>query len=530
MYDLLVRGGRIVDGTGAPYFHGDVGVVEGIISAVGDLGGSLARRTVMAEGRVVTPGFIDIHSHSDSSYFVNPLGESKVRQGVTLEVMGQCGWSLAPVGGPAVAELEKELAEEDGTEIRWRTMGEYLTCLEESRPSVNLAVLVGHGTLRGSVVGYEDRPPTADEIREMQRRLQQALGEGAFGYSTGLIYPPSSYARTEELVALARAMAPQGGIYFTHMRNEGERLLEAVTEAIRIGREGGVPVEIAHHKAGGEKNWGKVKDSLRLIADARTQGVDVTADQYPYTASSTGLSSIVPQWAHDGGSEKLLGRLRDPETRARLQRECEQAEDPWSSWDRLLISSVKTEANRKFEGKDLAQIARERGQDPVTAAFDLLIEEELAVGMVRFGMSEDDVKLVMSHPWVMVGSDGSALAPYGRLGKGKPHPRNYGTFPRVLGNYVREEKVLPLERAVAKMTGMPAWRLRLWDRGLLRPGYRADLVVFDPDRIADRATFTDPHQYPQGIDLVVINGQVTVEAGEHTGARAGQVLRRPGRS
>ncbi|HHY93847.1 MAG TPA: amidohydrolase family protein [Firmicutes bacterium] len=291
-----------------------------------------------------------------------------------------------------------------------------------------------------------------------------------------------------------------------------------------------MPVEIAHHKAGGEKNWGKVRDSLRLIADARAQGVDVTADQYPYTASSTGLSSIVPQWAHDGGSEKLLGRLRDPETRTRLQRECEQAEDPWSSWDRLLISSVKTEANRKFEGKDLAQIARERGQDPVTAAFDLLVEEELAVGMVRFGMSEDDVKLVMSHPWVMVGSDGSALAPYGRLGKGKPHPRNYGTFPRVLGNYVREEKVLPLERAVAKMTGMPAWRLRLWDRGLLRPGYRADLVVFDPDRIADRATFTDPHQYPQGIDLVVINGQVTVEAGEHTGARAGQVLRRPGRS
>jgi len=528
MFDLLIVDARIVDGTGAPYFYGDVGVVGDRIAAVGRLSGQLARRTVVAAGRVLTPGFIDIHSHSDVSYLINPLGESKVRQGVTLEVAGQCGWSVAPLEGAAVEEIRKDLEAEDGVEIRWRTMGEYLACLEEARPSVNLAVVAGHGTIRGSAMGYDDRPPTAEEARRMRLLLRQALAEGAFGLSTGLIYPPGSYATTEEIIDLARELVPAGGIYFTHMRNEGARLLEAVAEAIRIGEEAGVPVHIAHHKVGGEKNWGKVKDSLRMIEEARARGVDVTCDQYPYTASSTGLASIVPQWAHDGGSEKLLARLRDPDTRRRLAAECVDAEDPWSGWDKLLISSVRTEANKKYEGKNLAEIARERGQDPIEAAFDLLIEEELAVGMVRFGMSEEDVRTVMQHPWVMVGSDGSALAPYGRLGRGKPHPRNYGTFARVLGRYVREEKVLGLEMAVRKMTGLPAWRLRLWDRGLLRLGFYADLVLFDPDRVVDRATFTDPHRYPDGVDLVVVNGTVTVDGGEHTGARAGRVLRRGG--
>jgi len=526
MYDLLIMDARIVDGTGAPYFYGDLGVSGDRITAVGRLSGQLARRTVVAEGRVLAPGFIDIHSHSDASYMINPLGESKVRQGVTLEVMGQCGWSLAPLEGPAVDEIKKDLEAEDEVEIRWRTMGEYLACLEEAGPSVNLAVVAGHGTIRGSAMGYDDRPPSEEEARRMRLLLRQALAEGAFGLSTGLIYPPGSYAATEEIIDLARELARAGGVYFTHMRNEGACLLEAVAEAIRIGEEAGVPVQIAHHKVGGEKNWGKVKESLRMIEEARARGVDVTGDQYPYTASSTGLASIVPQWAHDGGSEKLLERLRDPATRRRLVAECVDGQDSWSGWDKLLISSVKTEANKKYEGKSLTEVARERGQDPVEAAFDLLIEEELAVGMVRFGMSEEDVRTVMQHPWVMVGSDGSALAPYGRLGRGKPHPRNYGTFPRVLGRYVREEKVLGLEMAVRKMTGLPAWRLRLWDRGLLRPGCHADVVLFDPDRVVDRATFTDPHQYPDGIDLVVVNGTVTVEYGEHTGARAGRVLRR----
>lgn len=528
MFDLLFTDARIVDGSGAPYFHGDLGVVGDRVAAVGRLSGQLARRTVPAAGRVLSPGFIDIHSHSDASYLINPLGESKVRQGVTLEVVGQCGWSLAPLEGTAVEEIKKDLEADEGVEIRWRTLGEYLGCLEEARPSVNLAVVAGHGTIRGAAVGYEDRAPTAAEAERMRLLLRQALAEGAWGLSTGLIYPPGSYATTGEIIDLARELVPVGGVYFTHVRDEGARLLEAVVEAIQIGQEAGVPVQIAHHKAGGEENWGRVKDSLRLIEEARARGVDVTCDQYPYTASSTGLSTILPRWAHDGGSERLLARLRDPTTRQRLAAECAANGDSWGGWDKLLISSVRTEANKKYEGKSLAEIARERGQEPVEAALDLLLEEELAVGMVRFGMNEEDVRTVMRHPWVMVASDGSALAPYGRLARGKPHPRNYGTFARVLGRYVREQGVLRLETAICKMTGLPAWRLRLWDRGLLRPGCHADLVLFDPERVGDRATFADPHRYPDGIDMVVVNGTVTVEGGHHTGARAGRVLRRGG--
>jgi N-acyl-D-amino-acid deacylase len=522
MYDLLIKEARIVDGTGAPFFSGDLGVIGDHIAQVGRLKGK-ARRVVAAAGQVLAPGFIDIHSHSDSAYLVNPLGESKVRQGVTTEVMGQCGFSLAPVSGLAVDELQKELREY-GLELSWRRMGEYLERLREVRPAVNLATVVGHGTIRGSVMSHEPRPPTGEELERMRRLLRDALAEGAFGLSTGLIYPPGAFAQTEELVALARELAPFGGIYFTHMRNEGDRLLEAIGEAVRIGEEAGVPVEIAHLKVGGEKNWGKGKEALSAIWEARGRGVDVTCDQYPYTATSTGLSSILPRWAHAGGPEQLLARLQDPETRACLAAECVPSQDAWSGWERVLISSVKTETNKKWEGKNLAEIAQGRAQTPIEAAFDLLVEEELKVDMIRFGLSEDDVRTIMRHPWVMVGSDGSALAPYGILGKGKPHPRNYGTFPRVLGHYVREEGVLGLETAVSKMTGLPAWRLGLWDRGLLRPGFWADLVLFDPERIRDMATFADPHRYPEGIELVVVNGVVTVEGGEHTGARAGQVL------
>lgn len=519
MYDLLIKGARVVDGTGAPFFWGDLGVARGRIAGVGRLDGK-ARRVVRARGLVLAPGFIDIHSHSDIAYLVNPLGESKVRQGVTTEVIGQCGFSLAPVAGPAVKEIERKLSEY-GLELSWRGMGEYLERLREARPAVNLAPVAGHGTVRGSVLGYEPRPPTGEELDGMCRLLREALAEGAFGLSTGLIYPPGSFARTEELIALARELVPLGGIYFTHLRNEGGRLFEAIEEAVRIGEEAGVPVHIAHLKAGGEGNWGKGEEALSRVLQARARGVDVTCDQYPYTASSTGLVSILPDWAQAGGSEELLARLQDPGYRARLAAGCVV-----SDWERILISSVKTEANKRWEGNSLAEIARGRGKTPLEAALDLLVEEELQVDMIRFGLSEEDVRTIMRHPWVMVGSDGSALAPYGPLGRGKPHPRNYGTFPRVLGHYVREEGVLELEAAVHKMTGLPAWRLGLWARGLLRPGFWADLVLFDPEGIRDLATYTDPHRYPEGIELVVVNGVVTVEAGEHTGARAGQVLAR----
>jgi len=524
MFDLVIRGGKLVDGTGNPWFEGDVAIQGGRIAALGSLGKAEAARVIDAAGLVVAPGFIDLHSHSDAELLVNPRAESKIRQGVTTEVIGNCGFSLAPLGPLGKERVQAELAGY-GLSLTWETMAGYLETVEKQGVALNVAALIGHGTVRRSVMGYERRRPTAAELEAMKALVDQAMSDGAFGLTTGLIYPPGSFSETEELIELSRVVAKRGGFYASHLRDEGDRLLESVAEALEIGRKGGLPVQLSHHKAVGQANWGKVKESLRMIDEARASGLDVTADQYPYIATATGLSSIIPDWAQEGGAKKVLERLQHPETRRRLAAEVEAVQVKKGGWDKILIPSVKTEKNRLFIGLDLAEIARRRQQAPVEAAFDLLIEEELEVGMIRFGMSEEDVRLVMSHPAVAIGSDGSALAPYGRLGQGKPHPRNYGTFPRVLGKYVREEGVLRLEEAVRKMTSLPARRLRLWDRGLLRPGFWADITIFDPVTVAERATFTDPHQYPAGIPYVLVNGQVVIEAGEHTGALPGQVLR-----
>ncbi|MCL4424581.1 MAG: D-aminoacylase [Firmicutes bacterium] len=524
MFDLLIKGGRLVDGTGNPWVTGDLGIKAGRIAALGRLEKAPAARVIDASELVVSPGFIDIHSHSDTELLVNPRAESKIRQGVTTEVTGNCGFSLAPLGPEGLERVRAEL-EGYGLELTWETMGGYLAALEQRGIALNVAALLGHGTVRRSVMGYERRRPTTVERQRMQEMVAQAMAEGAFGISTGLIYPPGSFSETEELVELSRVVAEKGGFYASHLRDEGDRLLEAVTEALEIGRRAGIPVELSHHKAVGQANWGKVKDSLRMIDEARAGGLDVTADQYPYVATATGLGSIVPDWAHEGGGKRLLERLQHEDTRRRLAAEVEAVQVRKGGWDKILVPSVKTEKNRRFIGLDLAEIARRRGQVPVEAAFDLLMEEELEVGMIRFGMSEEDVKEVLSHPAVAVGSDGSALAPYGRLGEGKPHPRNYGTFPRVLGKYVREEGVISLEEAVRKMTSLPARRLGLWERGLLRPGFWADITLFEPGAVADRATFADPHQYPAGIPYVLVNGEVVIEKGEHTGALPGRALR-----
>lgn len=523
--DILVRGGKVLDGTGAPWYRADVAVAGGKIRAVARHLDTEAKLVIDAGGRAVAPGLIDAHSHSDSALLINPKAESKIRQGVTTEVIGQCGSSAAPVSQLSLEEAKQSLLGEEMA-ISWRSMAEYLALLESRGVAVNVVPTVGHGTIREAVVGYDERRPTDAEMRRMKDLVAESMQAGARAFTSGLIYPPGSYAETGELVELARVAAGYGGIYMSHIRDEGDHLLDSVAEAIEIGEKGGLPVQISHHKAVGPANWGRVKDSLAMIDAARARGVDVTADQYPYVATSTGLGSIIPDRAHDGGTQKLLERLKDGPTRAKLGMEVTRATERRGGWDKILISSLRAEANRRYQGWTLDAIARDRGADPWTTACDLIISEGGYVGMVRFAMSEEDVKTVMTHPAVMIGSDGSALAPYGRLGESRPHPRNYGTFVRVLGKYVREDRVLTLPEAVRKMTGLPAARFGLWDRGLVRPGMAADLVVFDPETVAERATFADPHQYPAGVDYVIVNGRVAVDPTGHTGALAGQVLRR----
>lgn len=528
MFDVLILNGTIIDGSGRPAYKADVGIVGDRIAAIGQLAGREAGRILDAAGRYVTPGFIDMHSHSDEAAALNPRMESKIRQGVTLEVVGNCGESAAPLLGDAIKEKEKDLARYNYT-LDWRSLEEYFNRLEAGGISNNLITLIGNGTIRAGVMGTAMRRPTEPEMAQMKALLSDCLAAGAWGLSSGLIYPPSNYADTAELIELSKVVARYGGIYATHIRNESTHLLEAVAEAITIGQEAGVSVEIAHHKAAGKANWGKVKESLAMIEEARARGIAVTCDQYPYIASSTGLSVIIPDWAHEGGKEALVQRLQDPATRQRIAQEIKTERPGWenvsleSGWHNILIAQARN--HRELEGKTTWDLAELWGKDPVEASMDLLIAEEGEVAVVIFSMCEEDVQTVMRAPFVMVGSDASAKAPYGPLSQGKPHPRAYGAFPRVLGRYVRELGLLSWEEAVHKMTGLPAAKLGLARRGLLKEGYYADMVVFDPTTVADTATFVEPHRYPVGIDYVLVNGVLTVEKGEHTGALAGRVLR-----
>ncbi len=525
MYDVIFRNAKIIDGTSSPWFYGEVAVKDEKIKEVSYKITGKAKKIVDCNNMVLSPGFIDSHSHSDTCWFTDNRGESKIRQGVTTEVTGQCGVSPAPVTDKR-KESVISITTDEGIEIEWATFGEYLSSLEKAGVGINIAPLVGHGALRSSAMGYENRSPKPEELAEMKDLLIEALESGAFGFSTGLIYPPGSFADTDELIQLAKTMSAYGGIYVTHIRNEGLGLLDAVEEALEIGRQGNVPVQLSHHKVSAVKGWGLVNKSLVMIEKAREQGLDVTCDQYPYIASSTGLTAIIPSWAHDGGPKALLARLEDPEISARLKEQVSERQDSSDGWQRILITSISTEKNKFAEGKRIPEIAKILNMTNVEAAFQLLIEEQLAVGYARFGMCEEDVRTVMAHPLVMFGSDSSSCAIDGPLSKGKPHPRTYGTFPRIIGKYVREEKVLTLENAVFKMTGMPATRLRLSDRGLIKPGMKADITVFDPDIIVDKATFQEPAQYPEGVDFVMVNGIPVFEDGEHTGNIAGKVLRR----
>lgn len=525
-YDLLIANATLVDGTGAPGRRASVAVRDDTIAAVGDLPPDGAGRVVNGSGLVLAPGFIDMHAHSDRTLLVDPSAESKVRQGVTTEVVGNCGMSPTPCVGP-VAEEERARFARWGLDVTWRTMGEYLDTLADRGVGINVVALVGHGAVRKAAMGYAMRAPDPAELTAIRRFVAEAMAGGAFGMSFGGIYPPSNYAATEELIEAAKEVAAAGGIYACHMRNERERLLEAVEESIRIGRESGASVQISHHKASSPKVWGLVRESLKRIETANAEGVPVTVDQYPYRASSTNLNAMMPSWAHEGGLTALAARLRDPEQRARILADL-RSDTPSGTGANLapsdiMIASCRT--NRALDGKTIAEVAAARDADPHETVLDILAENECDVGAIYFSMSEDDVRYVMRHPLMMVGSDATSMVIGGKSAEGKPHPRTYGTFARILGHYVREEGVLTLEEAVAKMTGRCAAKLGLADRGTVEVGKKADLVLFSAERVRETATFEDPHRYAEGVELVVLNGRIVVEGGQHTGALAGRVLR-----
>lgn len=529
-YDIVLRGGLVVDGTGAPARRADVAIRGDRIAEVGEVVGP-AVREIDVSGRIVAPGFIDMHAHTDTLLLVDPRAESKVAQGVTTDVCGNCGSSPGPLLHETALAQARASLRRYGLEPTWRTLGEFLDELERRPLGINFVTLVGHGNLRASAMGYENRPPTARELDRMQGLLADELEAGAFGFSSGLIYPPGCFCDTEELVALGRVLARRGGFYATHMRNESHALEEAVEEALRVGQEGGCPVQISHHKACGRSNWGRVERTLRRIERAREEGVDAHVDQYPYTATSTGLGTVLPRWVHEGGAQAALERLRRPDTRRRILDELREAGRSGyyadaGGWGQIMVAAVQTPGNRWTEGLRIPEIAESLGIEPEEAIVRLLDEEELLVSIVHFTLCEEDVERVMTHPLTMIGSDGSARSTSGPLAAGKPHPRSYGTFPRILGRYVRDRGLLPLETAIHKMTGLPAAKLGLADRGLVRPGAFADLVVFDPQRIRDAATFTDPHRTPEGIEAVFVNGVQAVEGGRLTGRLGGRVLRR----
>jgi N-acyl-D-amino-acid deacylase len=528
-YDLIIENGLLVDGTGAPGKRADLGVAGKQIDAIGDLRSAPAKRRLNAAGCVVAPGFIDIHNHSDLALLVDGRAESMIRQGVTTQVTGNCGLTPAPVNDAIRADLQKTMAGlESDHPWTWNTFDQFLGALRSAPKATHVAPLVGHGAIRAAGMGFANRRPTADELVAMKRLTAEAMEAGAFGMSTGLVYPPGLYCDTEELIEVSRVVADYGGLYATHMRGEASPVVDSVKEALRIGREAGIPVQISHHKAAGRENWGKVRTTYGLIeAAARTH--DVTFDIYPYTAGSANLSQLVPPWAHDGGPEAMLARLRDPELRPKVLHDMVYGTPGWNNffrieWQDIKLAYLHSERNRWMQGLSVQEAAERLGRDPVELAVDLILEDDNRTMMVNFVISEEDVDFLLPKPHSMIGSDGLSITPGGPASGGHPHPRSYGAFARVLARYVREKNLLPLEEAVHKMTGKPAKKLRLDRRGELKAGHFADVVVFDPATIRDRATFEAPHQFAEGIHCVLVDGQLALDKGSLSGALVGRVL------
>jgi N-acyl-D-amino-acid deacylase len=531
-FDLVIINGHIIDGTGSPWYSGDVGIRDGKVAAIGNLSAAPRKRTIDAGGKVVAPGFIDLLGQSELSILVEPQLPSKIYQGITTEITGE-GGSIAPLND-AIIQADRVGYEHYKITPDWRTFRQYFVRLEKQGMGINLASYVGATQVRRMVLDDDNKQPLPEQLEQMKRLVRDAMKDGAVGVSSALEYAPAPYAKTEELIALAAEGGKFGGLYSTHMRNESDSVLEAIDEALRIGREAHVPVEIWHIKVAGKNNWGRMPEVVAKINAARAGGADISADTYAYTAWFNDFSAFIPPWAHDGGTAKLVERLKDPATRERIRKDMLAPVEEWDNeWQEIpgpeavLIGIVQNPKMLPLQGKRLSEIAALWHKDPMDALFDFLIQDPYA-GVAVFGMSQPDVTLALQQPWVAIDNDSSGTSPEGILGQEHPHPRAYGTFPRILRKYVREDKALTLEDAIRKMSALPAQRMRLTDRGVLKAGMWADVVVFDPATIRDLATFDNPNQLSEGMEYVLVNGIPVIEKGKMTGALPGKVLRGPG--
>ena len=531
-FEIVITHGHIIDGTGSPWYSGDIGIREGKVAAIGNLSTALRQRTIDAAGKVVAPGFIDMLGQSELTILVDPRLPSKIFQGITSEITGE-GNSIAPLNDAIIAT---DRISYDHYKITpdWRTLGQYFARLEKQGIGINLATYIGATQVRRMVLGDDDKQPTSEQLDRMKGLVRDGMKDGAVGVSTSLEYAPAPYAKTDELIALAAEAGKAGGIYATHMRNESDSVLEAIDEALRIGREGHIPVEIWHIKVAGKNNWGRMPQVVAKIDAARAAGADVSANTYAYTAWYNDFSAFIPAWAHDGGTAKLVERLKDPATRERIRKDMLTPSRDWDNeWqeipgpDAIMIGAVTNPKLLALEGKRLSEIAKLWNKEPIDALFDFLIEDP-TTGVAVFGMSQPDVTLALQQAWVSIDNDSEGTSPEGILGQAHPHPRAYGTFPRILSKYVREEKVLTLEDAIRKFTALPAQRMRLTDRGVLKSGMWADVVIFDPATVHDVATFDNPNQLSQGMEYVLVNGVPVIDQGKMTGKLPGRVLRGPG--
>jgi N-acyl-D-amino-acid deacylase len=534
-FDVIIKDGTLYDGTGAEPKQADVVIRGGRIAGIGDFKTAKAKTIIDAKGLAVAPGFINMLSWSVASLIQDGRSQSEIRQGVTTEIMGE-GFSMGPVND-RVREAMLRMQTDVKFEIKWTTLGEYLRYLETRGVSCNVASFIGAATIRAYVIGFEDKQPTPEQLDQMRELVRNEMEAGALGIGTALIYPPATYAKTEELIELCKVAARYQGKYISHMRSEGSRLLEALDELIRISREAKIPAEVYHIKVSGQQNWPKINDLLSRIEAAQKEGLKITADMYTYIAAGTGLDASLPPWTEDGGYPALFKRLRDPATREKIKAEVQTPANAWENLyldaggpEHILLVEFKSEKLKPLTGKTLAEVARMRGKDPIDTLMDLIAEDESRIGTLYFIMSEENVKKELAKPWISFCSDEASQAPEGVFLKSNPHPRAYGNFARVLGKYVRDEKVIPMKEAIRRLSGLPATNLGLDHRGLLQEGMFADVVVFDPMTIADRATYEKPHQYAVGMKHVFVNGVQVLKDGEHTGAKPGRALWGPGKT
>ncbi|MBE7446834.1 MAG: D-aminoacylase [Planctomycetia bacterium] len=523
-FDLIIKSGTVIDGTGTPGRETDIAIKDDRIAFMDRNIPGNESHTIDAKEMIVAPGFIDIHSHSDFLWLIRPESDSKIFDGVTTEICGNCGFSAFPLQGKILERRTQGLAKY-GIVPTWQSAAEFYDTAEKARSSINRAFLVGHGNIRACTLEYENRAPDPFELVQMGRDVEEAMQAGAFGMSSGLIYPPGCYAEHRELTHMCTIVKKYGGFYATHIRNEGDTLEYALSEAIEISRRSGARLQVSHLKTSGSKNWYKINDVMMIIEAARDKGVDVTCDRYPYIAAATDLDVILPHWVYEGGTEKQIRRLKDTNARIQIAKEISLHYDD-TAWEGIVISSVYSDKNRWMEGKTISEIANNLNKSPIETVFDLLIDEDTRVDIFLFSMCEENLEKILGWDFVFIGSDSSLRSNQGILSEGKPHPRSYGAFSRVLGRFCREKKLISEEQAIQKMTGLPAQKVGLDRRGLIREGYFADLTIFHPKKVVDKSTFAEPHQYSEGIEYVIVNGKITVSSGTHNGTTNGRILRK----